>query len=220
ARPSSRPDPFKDYDDAKTVDLMTELPEGGLWEALKNRRSRRSFTGEALEKAELSRLVFAAQGPTAKKGSVILRTAPSAGALYPIETYLVINNVKDVEEGVYHYNIRKFSLERIKKGSFGSEIAEAALGQGLCAKASAVFVWTAIADRIKWKYAQRGYRYIYMEAGHICENVYLAAQDRGIGCCGIGAFYDPKLDELLEVDGENEFSIYIATVGPVKEDME
>ncbi len=172
-----------------------------------------------MNKEDLSRLVFAAQGPTSKTGSVIQRTAPSAGALYPIETYIVANNVEGVESGVYHYNIRKFSLERIRKGSSGSDLADAALGQSMCAKASAVFVFTAVADRIKWKYAQRGYRYIYMEAGHISENVYLAAQDRGFGCCAIGAFYDDKLDELLKIDGDNEFSVYITAVGPVKEDM-
>lgn len=220
ARPTRRPEPFKSYPGAKTVKLDKSLPEGSLWRALETRRSRRSFTGEAISLEALSRLVFAAQGATALAGRVILRTAPSAGALYPVELYLVVNQVEGVEPGAYHYNIRGKELSLVREGRLGRPLAEAALGQGMCARASAVFVFTAIADRCKWKYAQRAYRYIYLDAGHIGENIYLAAQDLGIGCCAIGAFFDDKVNDILKVDGKQETAIYLIAAGPVREGMD
>jgi len=220
ARPTRRPEPFKSYPGAKTVKLDSSRPEGSLWRALETRRSRRSFTGEAISLEALSRLVFAAQGATARAGGVILRTAPSAGALYPVELYLVVNQVEGVEPGAYHYNIRGEELSLVHEGRLGLPLAEAALGQGMCARASTVFVFTAIADRCKWKYAQRAYRYIYLDAGHIGENIYLAAQDLGIGCCAIGAFFDDKVNDILKVDGKQETAIYLVAAGPVREGMD
>jgi len=218
ARPGRSPSPFKEYPGAETISLAAkDLPKGLLWQALQGRRSRRTFTGEAIAKNTLAHLVFAAQGATAAAGGIVLRTAPSAGALYPVETYLVINRVKGVDPGVYHYNARRAELEAIKRGSYGKELSEAALGQGMAGRAALVFVWTAIADRSKWKYAQRAYRYIYIDAGHICENVYLAAQALGLGCCAMGAFFDEEVNQVLEVDGETETAIYLAAVGPVRE---
>jgi len=220
ARPQTRPEEYKEYKGARTVELETDLPEGPLWEALKHRRSRRTFTGEAVTMKDLSNIVWAAQGPTARAGATILRTAPSAGALYPVETYLVANAVEGLEPGAYHYNIKKQVLEMVKAGKLGRQLSDAALGQGMCARASAVFIFCALMDRCKWKYAQRAYRYIYMDAGHICANVYLAAQDLGMGCCAMGAFYDDLVNKLLDIDGEKETAIYLAAIGPVKQGME
>ncbi len=216
ARPARRPPLYKEYKDAKTVSVKVEPPEGSLWQALKDRRSRRTFKSEPISLQSLSRLLWAAQGATAEAGPVTLRTAPSAGALYPIETYLVVNRVEDLDPGVYHYNIKKTALELVKKGTMGKDLAEAALGQGMCARAAAVFCFTAVVDRCKWKYAQRAYRYIYMDAAHICANVYLAAEDIGIGCCAMGAFFDDEVNEILGVDGESETNVYLAAVGNVE----
>ena len=220
-RPVRRPEPFKQYAGSETISMSLEgLPEGSLWQALQNRRSRRTFTGAAVPRNDLARLVWAAQGATASAGGILLRTSPSAGALYPVETYLVINEVKDVKPGLYHFNILDNVIELVKGGNLGKNLARAALEQEMCARASLCFVWTAIVDRCKWKYAQRCYRYIYMDAGHVCQNLYLAAQDLEYGCCAIGAFFDEEVNEILGVDGEDETAIYIAAVGPIKEKME
>lgn len=217
ARPARRPAPYKEYPGAKTVSIaQEELPKGSLWKALRTRRSRRTFKDDPISVKALSNLVWAAQGPTSKAGKITLRTAPSAGALYPVETYLVLNRVTGIEAGVYHYNIQTTALELIKQGHHGSALAEAALGQGMCDRAAAVFCFTAIADRCKWKYAQRAYRYIYMDAGHIGANIYLAAEDLGLGCCAMGAFYDEELNKIIGVDGESEKAIYLCAVGPLK----
>ncbi len=221
ARPDERPEPFKEYPGARIVPLgMAELPEGSLWQALSERRSRRAFTDEPMTLSALSLLMFAAQGRTARAGGLILRTAPSAGALYPVETYVVVNRVSDVPSGVYHYNVRRAVLEEVRVGGYGRALAEATLGQVMCNHAATVFVWTAIKDRSQYKYSQRGWRYIYLDAGHICQNVALAATDLGLGLCPIGAFLDYEMNALLGVDGESETAIYLAAAGPVKPGME
>lgn len=220
-RPERSAAPFKEDEAAETVSLAgEELPEGSLWSALLNRRSRRAFTNEPIGKSTLARLVWACQGATAGAGGLVLRTAPSAGALYPVETYLVINRVTGIKPGLYHYRVRRAELGLIKPGDHGPELAAAALGQNMCAKAPAVFLWTAIVDRCKFKYAQRAYRYLYLDAGHICQNLYLAAEDLGLGCCSMGAFFDDQVNRLLGVDGQAETILYLAAVGPVKEGRE
>ena len=220
-RPARRPEPFKEYPEARRVPLaVTEPPEGSLWRAFRERRSRRAFTDEPLTLAALSLLMFAAQGRTARAGGLVLRTAPSAGGLYPVETYVVVNRVSDVTPGLYHYNVRRSALEEVREGGYGRELAEAALGQAMCGRAAAVFVWTAVKDRCQYKYGQRGWRYIYLDAGHICQNLALAATDLGLGLCPIGAFLDDEMNALLGVDGEDETAIYLAAAGPVKPGME
>lgn len=221
SRPAERPEPFKEYPGARTVALeIKELPDGSLWKALATRRSRRAFIEEPISLAALSLLVFAAQGATARAGRIILRAAPSAGALYPVETYVAVNRVSGIEPGLYHYNVRLAALEELRSGGPGRDLAEAALGQDMCARAAAVFIFSAAADRCKYKYAQRAWRYIYLDAGHACENLLLAAEDLGLGSCAIGAFCDDDLNAFLEIDGESETAIYLAAVGPVKQGAE
>jgi len=221
ARPARRPAGFKEYASAEALPIgLAELPAGSLWKALQDRRSRRSFTDQAISREALSQLVWAVQGPTGKAGDLVLRTAPSAGALYPLETYLVVNRVDGLKEGLYHYNVRKTALELIKKGAQGPALTAAAFEQGMCARAAVVFALTAIADRCKWKYAQRAWRYVYMEAGHLGQSLYLAAADLGLGCCAVGAFYDENINDILGVDGESETILYLLPVGPVKEKPE
>lgn len=221
ARPEKSPPPFKEYPGVKTVSLSEKsLPSGSLWQAFSRRRSRRAFTAEPISKSALAYLVWAGQGATATAGGLVLRTAPSAGALYPVETYLVINRVTGIEAGLYHYAVRRAELEQIKRGALGQDLAAAALGQGMCSRAAVVFCFTAVVDRCKWKYAQRAYRYIYLDAGHIGENIYLAAEDLGLGCCAMGAFFDDDVNRLLGVDGKAETAIYLLAVGPVREGRE
>ncbi len=141
------------------------------------------------------------------------RACPSAGALYPVETYLAINNVEDIEPGIYHYNVKNHELDQIKKGDFRLHIAQAALDQDMAYSANAVFVWTAVFQRSKWKYEQRAYRYVYLDAGHIAQNLALAAVSLDLGTCQIGALYDDEVNLLLEIDGKEESVLYMSVVG-------
>lgn len=212
----SRPlEPYKTYPNAPKIALEPPVVEGGLglWEAIAKRRSVRDFTKTPLGRADLSQLLWAAQGITARVGGYALRAAPSAGALYPVETYLVVNAVEGIEPGVYHYDVQAHGLDQLKLGDFKLAVAQAALDQETAYHAGVVFVWTAIFQRSKWKYGQRAYRYIYLDAGHIAQNVALAAVALGLGSCQIAALYDDEANALLDVDGKTESTIYMTAVG-------
>jgi SagB-type dehydrogenase family enzyme len=144
---------------------------------------------------------------------VAFRTVPSAGGLYPIEVYPIVNNVESLDQGIYHYNIPDHSLELLKKGDFRLEIAKGCLDQQMAYNAAVDFAWTAIIERSKWKYLQRCYRYIYMDAGHIGQNFYLIAEALGLGACTIGAIYDDEINKLLGIDGIQETAIYVGVIG-------
>jgi SagB-type dehydrogenase family enzyme len=212
-----QPEPYKSYEAPLAI---ISLPEpdltGGpdLWQLLHSRRSRREFdAGRSLTQAKLSALLWATQGVTARYGEFLFRTAPSAGGLYPIETYLFVRAVEGMEPGIYHFRPSFFDLEYLKKGDLGRDVAEAALGQRMVTAAQVTFIWTAIVERSRWKYRQRAYRYIYLDAGHIGENLYLAAGALGLGVCAIGAFFDDKANGIIGVDGIEETVIYLAAVG-------
>jgi SagB-type dehydrogenase family enzyme len=145
-----------------------------------------------------------------------LRTAPSAGALYPIETYLCVNNVTGINPGIYHYSIEKRNLELISKGQYGEAISRAAMDQEMLAKGNVVFIWTAIFERSKWKYRQRAFRYVFFDAGHIGQNLALAAEGLGLGSCQVASFLDDEVNQLLQVDGVHESAIYLSVVGHKK----
>jgi len=211
----ARPEPFKTYPDAETISLPEPTRSVGkfIWDIFSRRRSIRKYTRTPLSIDELSQLLWSIQGATERAGRYVLRTVPSAGALYPIETYIIVNRVRDLEAGIYHYDVRKHSLEVVQKGDFGADIAKAGLGQEMLQDASIVFVWTAIVARSKWKYMERGYRYIYMDAGHICQNAYLAAEAMGLGCCSVGAFFDSEVDPIIGIDGKEEITVYLCAIG-------
>jgi len=211
----SKPETYKSYPGAAEIKLVSPQKEGGmnLWEAIRKRRSVRDFMNEPISQADISQLLWAAQGITKKIMGSELRAVPSAGALYPVETYLIIHNVEDVEPGIYHYNVQNHSLERISAGDFRAQIAQAALDQEFLAEANVVFVWTAVFERSKWKYKERAYRYVYLDAGHIAQNLALAAVSLGLGSCQIAALYDDEVNELLGVDGREESVLYLTAVG-------
>lgn len=211
-----KPSPFKTYQNCIKRVPIPALPEEegiSLWKALARRRSIRDFSLAPLAYQELARLLWATQGVTRREGIYLLRTAPSAGALYPVETYAVINRVEGLSPGVYHLDIAGWSLEIIREGNFGQALAAAGLHQDMLATAPAALVWTAVIARSAWKYGQRAYRYIYLDAGHIAQNLYLAAEALGLGCCTAGAFYDSEVNNVIGVDGKEEFVIYMAAVG-------
>ncbi|MFQ6038793.1 MAG: SagB/ThcOx family dehydrogenase, partial [Candidatus Aminicenantales bacterium] len=166
-----------------------------------------------LSQAQLSQLLWATQGITREEMGFAFRVCPSAGALYPVETYVVLHKVKGLDPGIYHYAVLDHHLERIKSGDFRMPVARAALDQDMAFAASAVFVWTAVFGRAKWKYGQRAYRYVYLDAGHIAQNLALAAVGLNLGTCQIGALYDEEVNALLEVDGVEESVVYMSVVG-------
>lgn len=214
---SRRPQPFKNHESPIAIISLPE-PEitGGpnLWTVLNTRRSRRAYDAERSLKLELlSVLLWAAQGVTAIYGDTFFKTAPSAGGLYPVEVYLNVRLVDGLEPGIYHFRPQNFDLEFLKKGDFSKELAEAALGQDMVRNAQVTFVYSAVVERSKWKYSQRAYRYIYLDAGHIAQNLYLAGEASGLGVCSIGAFFDEQVNGLIGVDGISETAIYMTTVG-------
>ncbi len=212
---ASRPATFKTYPAAPQIALSAPQQEGGapLWDVLRARRSLRRYDDGALDEAALSQLLWAAQGVTGRRHGFAFRTAPSAGALYPIETYVVVHAVTGVAPGVYHYAVELHALEQLRAGGLRRQAAYAALDQEIAYRANLVFVWSAVFERSKWKYGQRAYRYVYLDAGHIAANVALAAVALGLGSCQIAALYDDEANELLGIDGEAESVVYMTAVG-------
>ncbi len=207
-------EPFKVYPEAKKIPLPRPvLPTADIWQCLKDRRSVRRYSTRPMPLEVLSSLLWATQGVTAGLGGYLLRTAPSAGALYPIETYLCVNNCLSLGPGLYHLEVASGMLELLRDGDFGSELTSASLGQSMCQKAPVVFVWSAIPRRTMAKYGARGMRYIFMDVAHICENLLLASVALGLGACPIGAFFDDEVNDLLGLDGIEESVIYMASVG-------
>jgi SagB-type dehydrogenase family enzyme len=209
------PELYKIYEDAPLIKLPEPEKSGGMpiWEAITKRRSCREYSDEAISGEELSQLLWATQGITGEIDGYYLRAAPSAGALYPIETYLVVNHIDGLERGIYHYAVLRHALELLKIGDFRQRIASAALEQEFLARAGVVFVWSAVAARTKWKYGERGWRYIYKDVAHVCANLYLAATSLGLGCCAVGACFDDEVNELIGLDGKEETVVYLAAVG-------
>ena len=172
----------------------------GPWEGFKRGRT-------------LSLFLHAAQGVTGKTYEQLLRTVPSAGALYPFEIYVIANNVQDVDKGIYHYDVPDHALELIKYGDFRKKITNAGLKQEMLGDAGVTFVLAAVFDRTRHKYGERGYRYVYIEAGHISQNIYLQAVSLGLGSVAVGAFIDKEVNELIGIDGQKEAAIYLHAVG-------
>jgi SagB-type dehydrogenase family enzyme len=210
----SKPPPYKKYAKATRIKLPSPAYKGlMLEEAIAGRRSRRNYAKRPLTLAQLSQLLFAAQGITGEYRGRLLRSAPSAGALYPMEIYPVVNNVSGLKSGIYHYAVREHSLEFIKSGDFHRQMTKACLDQEMAGDAQVAFVLSCIFSRVCYKYGERGYRYGFIEAGHIGQNIYLEATSLGLGAVAMGAFYDDKLNELLEIDGKDEAAIYVLAVG-------
>lgn len=213
-----QPSPYKEFPAAlKHVPLNPPEQKGGkpIWEAIDQRRSQRDFSRQPITFSELSQFLWATQGITSRNWGYDFRAVPSAGALYPIETYVLVNRVNELTPGVYHFDIKENQLVLLKEGNFGSDLSQAGLGQEMLEEAACVFIWTAIIERSKWKYRERAYRYIYMDVGHIGQNLYLAATAMNLGCCTVGAFYDEEVDRLIGVDGKEEISVYLGAIGRI-----
>ena len=209
-----KPPQYKNYPGSKIIKLPKHAHRGiPLEEAIEKRRSVRNYSGKLLTLSQLSQLLFSAQGITGKLYDQPLRTAPSAGALYPIEVYVIANDVEGLPHGIYHYAVLNHSLELVKSGDFRKEITAAGLEQEMLGDADVTFVLSAVFDRVRHKYGERGFRYAYIEAGHISQNIYLQSVSLGLGSVSIGAFLDEEINKLISIDGRTEAVIYLHAVG-------
>jgi SagB-type dehydrogenase family enzyme len=183
--------------------------ETSLEEALLARRSVRDFNEEPVTLQQLSQLLWAGQGITDPSGK---RTAPSAGALYPLKLYVVAGNVEDLAAGIYEYEPETHTLVKTMDGDQRSSLAQAALGQTCVQQGAIDIVITAIYEITTVKYGERGIRYVHMEAGHAAQNICLEAVALGLGAVTVGAFDDDGVQQVLELP-EDEVPLYIIPMG-------
>jgi len=187
-------------------------------DALRERKSHRSWKEEPLNIAELGFLLWAVQGVRKDMGQGrVFRTVPSAGCRHSFETYIFVNDCRGLEAGLYRYLPLEHALvleKPVWEGYFNAQ-NEAVLFQSFVPKAPVVFVWTTVPYRMEWRYMEAAHRVIALDAGHVCQNLYLAVQAMGCGTCAVAAFNQKVLDDVLGVDGEDEFALYLAPVGKV-----
>ena len=211
-----QPAKYKTYLDVPQIDLPQFDPESvkerDLASVIIERRSHRSYNPSgALSLKHLSRLLYLAQGITSEDAR--FRTAPSPGASYPLEIYPIVHRVAGLEPGLYHHAIESHKLELVKSGDLRQSLVSAGLNQDFLGEAQVCFAISGIFQRTRWKYHERAYRYVLMEAGHLSQNLYLAATALSLGVCGVGTFFDNPLNELLGIDGRTEAALYLVTVG-------
>jgi len=204
------------------IDLVAKddwhsIPPIDLLSAIQNRKSHRHFNAAPLTLEELSFLLWTTQGVRERAGEfTFFRTVPSAGCRHALETYLCILNVTGLERGIYRYLPLEHQLLTVsKEKDLSQKIVAATFGQSFTGKAPVTFIWTTIPYRMEWRYHIAAHKVIALDAGHVCQNLYLASAAIGGGVCAIAAYHQELMDELLKVDGENEFTLYLAAVGKI-----
>jgi SagB-type dehydrogenase family enzyme len=185
-----------------------------LREAMRERKSRRKFSADFLNLEELSFLAWSAEGVKEYKPKSSFRTVPSGGARHPLDLFVFISRVDDLEPGLYRYLPVEHSLVLVRGGDDSPALDAALLGQYW--NAAVVFIWAAIPYRTEWRYHVVSHKIIALDAGHSCQNVYLACEALGCGTCAIGAYDQEKLDFYLGLDGNDRFAIYAAPIGRIQ----
>lgn len=216
------PPKYWDLQAEKVIDLSSpedfSLPRTDMFAAIEERRSHRKFTSRPLTREEISILTYYTQGVKRDlSGGASLRTVPSAGARHALETFIYLDKGKNLTRGIYHYRPDEHDLALIESGDFQQEVTRSALGQDHAGQAAAVFFWAADSYRMCWRYSERGYRYLHLDAGHVCQNLYLAAEAIDAGVCAIAAFDDEYTNDLLNLDGSDNFVIYMAALGSLQQ---
>jgi SagB-type dehydrogenase family enzyme len=200
--------PVGQWQGIEAIDLMSAIEE---------RQSRRRFSPEPLTLDELSMLLWATQGIRGQIDDRTLRTVPSAGNRHALETYLAVQRVKGVEPGFYRYlPLEHQLLHLFHEEQMPAKLTEATLGQAFVGRAAVVFIWTTIPYRMEWRYGLAAHKVIALDAGHVCQNLYLACAAIGAGTCAVAAYHQQLMDRLVRVDGEEEFVIYLAPVGKIQ----
>ncbi|MCJ7550501.1 MAG: SagB/ThcOx family dehydrogenase [Anaerolineae bacterium] len=202
--------------DVPLIDLVApedlNVGDVSLVDALSRRRSHRKFTREPLTLEELSFLLWVTQGVKRVRsdGMATLRTVPSAGSRHPLETYLLVHHVQSLAPGLYRY----LALEH--KLCFLHPHAEPAPDKWFLRNSAVVFVWSAVPYRTEWRHSTFSHKMIAMDAGHVCQNLYLACEAIGAGTCAVGVYWQDEMDALLGLDGVDEFTLYVAPVGKIQ----
>jgi SagB-type dehydrogenase family enzyme len=202
------------------------LPPVGQWQrigtvalatAIGHRQSRRDFSPEPLTLDELSFLLWATQGVRQQATlSAVLRTVPSAGNRHALETYLAVQRVNGLEPAFYRYlPLEHQLLHLFDEEQMPRKLTEATLGQTFVGRAAVVVIWTTIPYRMEWRYGLAAHKVIALDAGHVCQNLYLACEAIGAGTCAVAAYHQQFMDHLVQVDGQEEFVIYLAPVGKI-----
>ena len=202
--------PVGQWQGIELIDLMSAVEE---------RQSRRRFSPAPLTMDELSMLLWATQGIRGQIDDRTLRTVPSAGNRHALETYLAVQRVNGLEPGFYRYlPLEHQLLHLFHDDQMPQKLTEATLGQAFVGRAAVVFIWTTIPYRMEWRYGLATHKVIALDAGHVCQNLYLACAAIGAGTCAIAAYHQQLMDRLVRVDGEEEFVIYLAPVGKIQFD--
>ncbi len=209
-------------ENSRRIDLLPKnkwrnISPVDLVSAIGNRRSRRKFRSQPLSLDELSFLLWATQGIRRQvDDGTAFRTVPSAGCRHAFETYLCVLNVSGLDPGIYRYlPVEEQLLFESHEEDLQEKIVEAALGQTFFGKAPVNFIWSAIPYRMEWRYDIAAHKVIAIDAGHVCQNLYLACEAIGAGTCAVAAYNQDLMDRLLGVDGVEEFAVYMAPVGKV-----
>ena len=205
---------------ALTRDFDGLVVKNDLVELLRDRRSTRIYTGEDMTLEQLSFLLWATQGIKKLRGKsyATLRTVPCGGARHEFETYLIVRQVAGLAPGAYHYLPMEHALEFLHPvDALEETVNDTLCGQSWASKANVVFYWSMVAYRAEWRYGIYAHRVALMDAGHLCQNLYLACTGLGLGTCAIGAFSHERCAQLFELDGEEEYIVYTAPVGTARE---
>lgn len=190
-----------------------------IQEAISERKSVRNYSNSPITADEFSFLLWATQGVRSKviKGHAF-RTVPSAGCRHSFETYIAVFRVDGIEKGIYRYLPLSHSIVYVKAvKNLEFAVIQAAMGQSFAGEGAVTFIWTTIPSRMEWRYGFASYKVIALDAGHVCQNLYLACRAIGAGTCAIAAYDQEKADKLVGVDGQEEFVIYMAPLGKTPE---
>jgi SagB-type dehydrogenase family enzyme len=198
--------PYAQIQETGGIDLIS---------AIQNRESRREYGPEPISMEELSFLLWATQGVKRRLDhGHASRTVPSAGCRHPLETYLCVLNIQALDRGIYRYlPLEHQLLFEFTEENLPRKIVQAVLGQPYPGEAAVTFIWTAVPYRMEWRYGMASHKVIALDAGHCCQNLYLACEAVGAGTCAMAAYDQEKMDTLLRIDGKDEFTIYLASVG-------
>ena len=192
-----------------------KMPAADLRSIIEQRRSVRKYSAEALTLGELSYLLWMTQGVQEMTDRPItLRTVPSAGARHAFETFVLVNRVEGLAPGLYRFLATEHALILMNDADeIADVLVDACFEQKMVGRAAVSFFWMAVVDRMFWRYDERGYRYLHLDAGHICQNLYLTGEAIGCGTCAIAAFDDDLLNAALKLDGKEMFAVYAASLG-------
>jgi len=208
--------PYPENASLISLPVAKDLSEKSVGKAIADRMSRRKFTDEPITLEELSFLLWATQGVKRVGKVATLRTVPSAGARHPFETYLYVRKVEGLNEGIYRYLPLEHALILQKTDRYLREqLIRATLDQVFIGDAAVVFIWAAIPYRTEWRYGPVSHKVILIDAGHVCENLYLSCESINLGTCAVAAYSQKQMDEFVGIDGEDEFVVYLAPVGKV-----